>query len=145
MILKKEWVYEKVDDRHYTSKEDLRRCDNIDYPFINDESVLGAWKSRDFVVNKEDFDHTKQYWPKDDLFARQIEFKDNGVFVFTNRDSTNNTVSTWTKGLILNKVERTASAYEIKIIDGKEYLFMQWKSGDYSFGGGRIYWYIFTR
>ncbi len=139
------WVYEKVDDRHYTSKEDLRRCDNIDYPFINDESVLGAWESRDFVINKEDFDHTKQYWPEDDLFARQIEFKDNGVFVFTNRDSTNNTVSTWTKGLILNKVERTASAYEIKIIDGKEYLFMQWKSGDYSFGGGRIYWYIFTR
>ena len=139
------WVYEKVDDKHYTSKEDLRRCDNIDYPFINDPSVLGVWISKDFVINKEDFNPTKQNWPKNDLYAQKVEFRDNGEFVFTNDSVSNNTVSTWTKGLVLNKKERTASAYEIKIIDGKEYLFKEWKCGDYSFGGGRIYWYIFTR
>ena len=45
----------------------------------------------------------------------------------------------------MNKREKTASAYEIVMIDGKEYLFREWKTGDYSFGGGRVYWYVFTR
>lgn len=139
------WVYEKVADKHYASQENLRRCDNIDYPFIHDESILGAWKVRDFVLHKEDFDSRKQNWSKEKLFAQQVEFKSNGVFVFTTTKFTNSVTSIWTKGLVLNKRERTASAYEIQIIDGKEYLFWEWKSGDYSFGGGRIYWYIFTR
>lgn len=139
------WVYEKVEDRHYVSQEEIRRCDNIDYPFINDEAVLGVWKVIDFVIYKEDFDHTKQNWPEEDLFVKQVEFKDNGVFVSTTKNFTNSVTSAWTKGLVLNKRERTASAYEIKIIDGKEYLFKEWKPGDYSFGGGRVYWYIFMR
>lgn len=139
------WVYEKESDTHYTSQDDFRRCDSIDYPFIKDDSVIGVWNVRDFVINKEDFDPQKQNRAYDDLFVLQTEFKDNGVYVFTTKQTTNCVTSTWTKGLILNKREKTASAYEIKIIDGKEYLFKEWKSGDYSFGGGRAYWYVFTR
>ena len=40
------------------------------------------------------------------------------------------------------QAEYVASAVEI---DGKEYLFKEWKCGDYSFGGGRVYFYVFTR
>ena len=139
------WVYEQVENKHYASQEDLRRCDNIDYPFINDENVLGAWKVRDFLIHKEDFDVEKQNWPVDDLFVRAAEFKNNGVYVSTTTNTTNSVTSVWTKGLVLNKRERTACAYETKWIDGKEYLFREWKPGDYSFGGGRVYWYVFTR
>ncbi len=74
-----------------------------------------------------------------------MEFKENGGYVSATRTATNGTVSVWTKGLVLNRREKTASAYEIKVIDGREYLFREWKSGDYSFGGGRVYWYVFTR
>lgn len=49
------------------------------------------------------------------------------------------------KGICSEQAEKTASAYEIKTIDGKEYLFKEWKCGDYSFGGGRVYFYVFTR
>ncbi len=139
------WVYEKVDDTHYTSKEEIRRCDNIHYPFIDDEDVLGVWRVRDFLINKEDFNPQKQNWKKEDLFVLTVEFKKNGVYVSTTKNETNNITSSWTKGLVLNKREKTASAYEIKVIGGKEYLFREWKTGDYCFGGGRPYWYVFTR
>ncbi len=139
------WVYEQIEDKHYTSQEELRRCDNIDYPFINDENVLGVWKVRDFLINREDFDVKKQNWQVDDLFVLSAEFKNNGVYVSTTKEATNSVTSVWTNGLVLNKREKTASAYEIVTIDGKEYLFKEWKTGDYSFGGGRVYWYVFTR
>lgn len=139
------WVYEQVEERHYTSQEEFRRCDNIDYPFIHDESVLGIWKVRDFLINKENFDPNKQNWPEEGLFALSVEFKENGVFVQTTKDGTNGTTSVWTKGLVLSKREKTAGRYEIQTINGKEYLFREWKTGDYCFGGGRSYWYVFTR
>lgn len=139
------WVYEKVDDKRYQSKEEIRKCDNIDYPFVDDETVVGKWVVRDFVINKEDFDPAKQNWKQDDLFILSAEFKENGVYVTTSQNFTNSVTSFWTKGLILNKREKTASAYEIKVIDGKEYLFKEWKSGDYSFGGRKPCWYVFTR
>ncbi len=29
--------------------------------------------------------------------------------------------------------------------EGTEYLFVQWKSGDYSYGGEQPFWYVFKR
>lgn len=139
------WVYEKADDRHYASKEEFKRCDNIDYPFVNDENVLGKWKVRDFVIHKEDFDPDKQNWKREGLFVLGAEFRENGVYISTAQNGTNSVTSVWTKGLVLNRREKTASAYEIKTIGGTEYLFREWKPGDYSFGGGRVYFYVFTR
>ncbi len=140
------WVYEKVDDRHYLSEDDVRRVDNIDYPFIDDPYVLGVWKARDiYFTTPDDFDHRIQNRPLESLYHKQIEFKKGGVYVSTTKTGTNSSVSIWTKGLILNKREKTASAYFIKEIEGKEYLFKEWKNGDYIFGHGRAYWYVFTR
>lgn len=139
------WVYEQADDRHYASQEEFRRCDNIDFPFVNDENVLGKWKVRDFVIHKENFDPDKQNCKWEDLFVLGAEFRENGAYVSTTQNGTNSVTSVWTKGLVLNRREKTASAYEIKTINGREYLFREWKCGDYSFGGGRVYWYVFAR
>ena len=139
------WVYEKADDRHYASQEEFRKCDNIDYPFVNDTAVLGKWKVRDFVIHKESFNPDKQNLKEEDLFALSVEFKENGAFVSATQNGTSSVTSVWTKGFVLNRREKTASAYEIKTINGKEYLFKEWKCGDYSFGGGRTYWYVFSR
>ncbi|MBQ8216036.1 MAG: MerR family transcriptional regulator [Clostridia bacterium] len=140
------WVYEKVKDQHYSSPDDIQKCDPIDYPFINDPAILGTWKVRDFyVTDLSDFDPKRQNWATDELYLLRMEFKKDGVFSSTTKNGTNTGVSSWTKGLILNKRSKTASAYFIKEINGQEYLFREWKSGDYSFGGGRAYWYVFTR
>ena len=47
---------------------------------------------------------------------------------------------------MLNLYDKFASAYTIKFIDGKEYLIIEWKTGDYQFGkDARVYWYIMER
>ena len=51
----------------------------------------------------------------------------------------------WTKGFVLRKWNSTACAYEIQIIDGVEYLFIEWKSGDYIYGGMEPDYYVFKR
>lgn len=137
------WVYEKTEDRHYASKKDIRLCDNIDYPFIIDESVLGKWVAFDFLINRGDFDPDKRIW-KDEIWVEEIEFKDNGEFAIKAQGRKPYSIR-WTKGLTLSKKDMTACAYEKIVRDGREYLIMEWKSGDYSFGGGRIYWYVYTR
>lgn len=138
------WVYEKDGGRHYASREEFRKTDNIDEPFVKDERVLGRWKVRDFVRKKDAFDPLKQSWKIEDLFVLEARFNENGEYVSVTKSGTNSVTSVWTKGLILNRREKTASAYEIRVIDGTEYLFREWKSVDYSFGG-RICWYVFTR
>lgn len=51
----------------------------------------------------------------------------------------------WIDGFVLRKWNHTACAYEIKHISGTEYLFIEWKSGDYRWGGFDTDFYVLTR
>ena len=51
----------------------------------------------------------------------------------------------YTKGFVLNDKEMTAEEYQIELINDKEYLFVQHKSGDYFYGGITPQWYVFER
>ncbi len=137
------WVYEQKDGKHIVSADEIQLCDNIDVPFVADENVIGAWKAFDFIRKREDFDPNNEKWKGGELFVKDIEFKADGTFILNTKSRSSNLK--WTKGLMLNQYSKTACGYEILVRDGKEYLIMEWKSGDYSFGGGRIYWYVYTR
>lgn len=137
------WVYEKVSSEAFKAA-DIKICDNIDYPFILDENVLGNWAVCDFYAkNIESFDPNIQKRNQDRLYVKSIEFIADGQCIYTTTDK-NFTVD-WTKGLVLNKYTQTAPAYKIISVDNKEYLLLEWKSGDYTFGGRQINWYVFTR
>ena len=41
--------------------------------------------------------------------------------------------------------EYTKREILIETHEGTEYLFVQWKSGDYSYGGEQPFWYVFKR
>ncbi|MDF2700199.1 MAG: transcription activator effector binding protein [Haloplasmataceae bacterium] len=135
------WIYEKVSDKIF-KKEEIRIRDKTDIPFVLDNTVLGSWKVRDFVLEAEMFDVSKQNFSENGLFFKRVEFKDNGssVALFGEKDPYK---LFWTKGLLLDKHNETVEKYMIKVIDNKEYLFIEWKSGDYTFGGKKPYWYVF--
>lgn len=136
------WVYEKESDKVW-KKEEIRRCDNIDLPFVDDESVHGRWVTVDFCQRAEDFDPKKLNRSKEQLFLKSLTFNENGVLIF--RTEHDNTLK-WTKGFVLNRSSGTASAYEIRSLGGREYMFYEWKSGDYVYGNPpHIYLYILTR
>ena len=51
----------------------------------------------------------------------------------------------WTKGYVLRKWNSSACAYEIRTVDGKDFLIIEWKSGDYRWGGFPTDYYVFVR
>jgi bla regulator protein BlaR1 len=122
--------------------------DQTDYPFVDDPPVLGVWTSVDFVEAIDDFDPAQRSW-KGRLHFRKVEFVEQGSIQGQFGDSpTLKPLSdvTWTKGLMLSASsnEQTAEEYVIKSIDGVDYLFMQWKSGDYKVRHQKPSYYVFV-
>lgn len=119
--------------------------DNVDYPFILDESLVGGWNAVDFVKNKNDFDPDVKA-SEGDLYLSELFFTSDGMVIGEFEEGIYATTSfTYTKDHILNIPDSTDSDYEIKSIDGKTYLFMQWKSGDYIYNRFSPSYYVFER
>lgn len=137
-------LLKKSDSNRY-SAESIARKDDIDKPFVNDERIIGKWRSYSFLCNKAEFPQEEE--PIDDLYFKEIEFFSDGncrcVYadaVFEGEDTV-----MWTKNYLLRKWNWSACEYEIRTVDGKEYMIIEWKSGDYRYGGYDTNYYVFTR
>lgn len=136
-------VLRQADNRRY-SREEISRKDNIDIPFRNDEQLTGKWKAVDFILAKEEFLPSVH---KSGLYFSEVTFLEDGecIAVYGNETIKGKAQISWTRGYMLRKWNRTACAYEIRSIDGRDYLIMEWKSGDYRFGGMDTDYYVFER
>mgnify|MGYP003292334947 CR=1 FL=1 len=137
-------LLKKSDSNRY-SAESIARKDDIDKPFENDERIIGKWKAHSFLCNKAEFPQEEE--PIDDLYFKEIEFFSDGncrcVYadaVFEGEDTV-----MWTKNYLLRKWNWSACEYEIRTVDGKDYMIIEWKSGDYRYGGYDTNYYVFTR
>jgi len=102
---------------------DGRTVDDINLPFADDKEAVGTWTSVDFVASPEKFAPDKKAWGGD-LYLKELVLLPGG--------KSPNGWLTWTKGAVMHSGDRTASRYEIKKIGGAEYMFFEWKSGDYT-------------
>lgn len=132
-------VLKQLDHRAYT-KEEIEHHDNTDLPFVNDERILGKWTAHSTFSSRSSFDPNR---PSDLLFWNRVEFEADGNCIKTYGERTFR--GKWTKGCILDPQQHLASAYEIEIIDGAEYLIAEWKTGDYLYGGYISGFYSFVR
>ncbi len=135
----------RVDQERYTS-EGISRKDRIDFPFVNDERVLGRWVVFGFIHSKDGFDPNEPGGIRD-LYFKEIEFLENGscTSVYGSEIIRGDDKQVWTKGYVLRKWNSTACAYEIRRSGEKEYLIIEWKSGDYRWGGCDTNYYVFVR
>lgn len=133
-------------DRHPYTAKDIARKDNISLPFRDDPNIKGKWKSVAFVLDKNDFD-PQNISSSSDLYFKEIEFLPNGecVSLYGNETISGRDCQEWTNGFVLRKWNSTACAYEIRRIDGTDYLFIEWKSGDYRWGGFDTDFYVFIK
>lgn len=129
----------------FTSYQIARNVDKIDYPFIDDANVIGKWKTVDFVKNIADFNQGKRATTMELYLTELVFIKDGNMLGSFENGNLAKTITTWTKGKIINKQEKTASNYDIRNINGKTYLFIQWKSGDYIFRGMEPYYYVLEK
>ncbi|MBE6608755.1 MAG: MerR family transcriptional regulator [Ruminococcaceae bacterium] len=137
-------VLRQIDNKAYTA-ESIARKDNIDMPFVNDDAVIGKWKVFGFCLNKEAFSpHSCQ---KDITYFASVEFRPSGEVIckYGEEIISDRNMQEWTKGYILRKWNKCACEYEIREICGREYLIVEWKSGDYRWGGFDTDYYVFVR
>ena len=147
----------KIDSVSYTIEQIARR-DDINKPFVNDERVIGKWKSFCYFdpveTKKSDFvpfkNPPKGAWNySTQLFFKEIEFREGGhcraEYMHGEEIIDGDKYHTWTKGYWLRKWNSSACAYEIKEFNGKEYLIIEWKSGDYLCGGRETSYYVMVR
>lgn len=137
-------VLKQIDTEKYTS-EIIAKKDDLDKPFINDKRVIGKWRAHSFLGSISEFPEPEE--DIDDLYFKEVEFFENGncrcVYeddVFEGREKL-----CWTKNYLLRKWNWSACEYEIKTLDGIDYLIVEWKSGDYRFGGFDTNYYVFVR
>ncbi|MBO5968615.1 MAG: MerR family transcriptional regulator [Clostridia bacterium] len=140
-------LYRQIDNIAYTEHQIRPNIDKTDLPFVDDESVRGEWVVLDYVPTISDFNPDSQCSEKEDIYAVDINFLSRGICTRTIRSMSGNVnyMLRYTKGFVLNDKEMTAEEYQIKSINGKDYLFVQHKSGDYFYGGVTPHWYVFER
>jgi len=139
-------VLRQVDQKKYT-KEDIAARDDINIPFVNDPRVIGRWTAYDFTATPDGYIPPNHAW--DQCTYSAIHFmSDGGVRSYYRRGKEvvqDRSVQTWTRGYVLWHTFSLACEYEIRSIEGREYLFLQWKSGDYVYGGMDPAYYVFVR
>lgn len=136
-------VYEKVDDKHYSSQE-ISIKDNTNIPFVSDERVIGFWDCVDYVHCFDEFEIGKKFWNNDLLLTKYIFERNGKLFVGQNKSEVLYPMD-WSKGVVINKKANTVSEYVIKEIDDESIMFVEWKSGDYAFGGKVNGYYVFKK
>lgn len=134
-------VYEQVDNKAYTLEE-LKIKDNTDLPFELDKEAVGFWETVDFCKNFDSFNPEKPTGIK--IYLTGYNLLPNGV---ANVSFTENKIFNinWTKDYIIDKDLSTVSKYEIKTINNETYMSVEWKSGDYMFGGKVSGYYILKK
>ena len=122
--------------------------DKIDYAFVDDSEAVGKWEVVDFVQNIDDFKAGEKQWRGEDFLRSMTILSDGKMAPFEVKGEETSKISplksvTWTKGYILDSQDKTASKYTIKEINGTKYMFMEWKSGDYTLRGMTPWYYVF--
>lgn len=136
-------VYEKIDGKHYT-KEEISIKDNTNIPFVADERVVGFWDCVDYVRNFDEYKVGHKFWGMELLFTKYV-FENNGKLFVGYNDSEELYPINWSRGVVINKKVSTVSEYIIKEIDNETIMFVEWKSGDYTFGGEVRGYYVFKK
>lgn len=127
----------KISSKSVVSDEGVAmKIDDIEYPFIDDPEILGNWEAFDFVSEISNFTPDSKSF-EGELYLKELNFLEDGK-VF-------NTSFLWTKGIIINPVDKTASEYVIKEINNSIYMFFQWKSGDYTFSDMTPSYYVLKK
>lgn len=110
--------------------------------FETDEQVLGKWVTIDFVRLIEEFNPSRKNW-NGDMFLKSLAFENDGILWWTNRDG-GPYRHYWTRDKVDPLDERPAF-YFLRMIDGQDYLFFEWISGDVTLRGQKPAYYVLEK
>jgi len=119
--------------------------DSMPYEWVPDNNVLGAWIVHDYIKNRTYFNPNEMTWRGEDFWLTRAVFRSNGYVSFTVGEPKQISNCQYTKGYVYFLGDPCIAAYEIQTVNGVDYLFLEWKSGDYLRSGKVPGYYVFTR
>lgn len=139
------FVLKQSDQKAYI-KDEIAKKDFIDYPFGKDERLIGKWESVDFTDKIENFKVGSRYTGCE-LWLKALEFLQDGLVEVNagNKIVRDKKIFRWTKDYMINVPSSFASRLLIKRICDDDYLFVEWKSGDYAFGHREPNYYVLKK
>lgn len=116
---------------------------------IQDNSVKGRWRTVDIVDNIESFNQNEKHY-FGEFYIKDIELKDDGEIFFNGKKEK---YSIWGDGIVFFGLfkdselgdKRTAGEYNIKLLNGQQYMFFEYKNGDYMRGSATPQIYVLVR
>jgi len=136
-------IYEQEDKKRY-SREDIAIKDNTDLPFIMDKDVIGSWDTVDYIRDCNNFKVGVKQWPEELFLKKYIFEKDGKLFAGTSNSGKLYPIN-WSKGFVIDKHNGFVSEYVIKKIGNDTFMFVEWKSGDYTYGGIVYGYYVLKK
>lgn len=122
---------------------DFGIVDHPDMTFVNDPDVIGTWEVADFVHDPAEYDPAVPRNPNANSW-QGLKFEANGVLreKYYSGDWSEGG-SSWTNGLL--QTGSTAPEYAIETYAEGMYIFVQWKSGDYTVRADKPWYYVFKK
>ncbi len=100
------------------------------------DGPAGKWTAVDFVSNISDFDPNKPTWTGE-LHLKQLHLLEDGT--------TDKPWFSWKDGKLFHSGDQTEAGFMILKINHRDYLFLEWMSGDVVNDGKRPKYYVFKR
>lgn len=107
-----------------------------------DTNIIGDWITVDFVKDIGSFDPSQSSTTRE-LFLKGLSFQSNSTVRYVFKNNTGSPTK-WEAGKIHVSPERPA-LYHIKNIDGCDYLFCEWISGDVTERGMKPSYYVLKK
>ncbi len=141
------YVYRQLDNKPYTLEETYVAQDKVDLPYVMDEALIGTWHTCDLVSSMEDFSPKTPRTSQNDWWITKMQITPQGLCIrmFHGQNGDYVRLDSYTKGVILDKENKFANRYWVKEIDGKQYLLVEHKSGDYLYSGRVSCYYAFQK
>jgi hypothetical protein len=133
-VLKRENVELTMEANGQQSEDD---SDDVDIA-----NVLGQWVSVDFVREMDQFNPSQKFW-RDSLYLTGLNFENNRRVWFSFNNNSRFQHS-WVPGKVESGESRPAF-YTVKNIDGNQYMFFEWISGDVTIRGQKPCYYVLKR
>lgn len=111
-------------------------------PFTDDPALHGRWSSVDFVARPGDFKPDHRAW-KSSLYLSDLEVQPGGRAKATLEEQHRWTWQ-WTQGAFRYS-DSVPAPYEIRQVQGRDYLFLSWMSGDVTHWGQTPHFYVLER
>ena len=138
------YVLIRENDEDLEGEDETVATEDIwNYP-VESSEVLGKWETIHFVDNIEYFDPDGVWWREDALFLKELYFKKTKVGVKI-EGSSKYKYHDWLDGTLIDEASKTASKFTIMNIEGEEYMFYEWKSGDYTNRGMKPQYYVLRK